>query len=93
MVEKEAIEEAQSKLQSEFLQILRSRRPAQVPLTVQLAKPVANPLFQDSPPSIKEGVRKGIGHEVARVFMSEITVCLKRNRTRGSRSNNDQGCM
>ncbi|KAL5190200.1 putative hydrolase YtaP [Glycine soja] len=54
MVEKEAIEEAQSKLQSEFLQILRSRRPAQVPLTVQLAKPVANPLFQDSPPSIKE---------------------------------------
>ncbi|KHN10220.1 hypothetical protein glysoja_017824 [Glycine soja] len=54
MVEKEAIEEAQSKLQSEFLQILRSRRPAQVTLTVQLAKPVANPLFQDSPPSIKE---------------------------------------
>ncbi|RZC15629.1 hypothetical protein D0Y65_009120 [Glycine soja] len=55
MAEKEAVEEAQSKFRSEFLQVLRSRRPAQVPLTVELAKPVANPLHQDSPPSI-EGV-------------------------------------
>ena len=36
MVEKEAIEEAQSKLQSEFLQILRSRRPAQGSLTIKI---------------------------------------------------------
>ncbi|KAH1253013.1 putative esterase YitV [Glycine max] len=55
MAEKEAVEEAQSKFRSEFLQVLRSRRPAQVPLTVELAKPVANPLHQDSPPSI-EGI-------------------------------------
>ncbi|KAG5045323.1 hypothetical protein JHK86_014729 [Glycine max] len=54
MAEKEAIEEAQRKLRSEFLQVLRSRRPSQVPLTVELAKPVATPLFQDAPPSIKE---------------------------------------
>ncbi|TKY74572.1 putative esterase YitV [Spatholobus suberectus] len=54
MVEKEGIEEAQSKYRSEFLQVLRSRRPAQVPLTVELAKPVANPLHQNSPPTIEE---------------------------------------
>ncbi|XP_061354700.1 uncharacterized protein LOC133299275 isoform X2 [Gastrolobium bilobum] len=53
MAEKEAIE-AQSKFRSEFLQVLRSRRPAQVPLTVELAKPVANPLHQNSPPSVEE---------------------------------------
>ncbi|RDX79523.1 yitV [Mucuna pruriens] len=54
MAEKEATEEAQSKFRSEFLQVLRSRRPAQVPLTVELAKPVANPLHQNSPPSVEE---------------------------------------
>ncbi|TKY74571.1 putative hydrolase YtaP [Spatholobus suberectus] len=46
--------EAQSKLRSEFLQLLRSRRPAQVPLTIELAKPVENPLYQNSPPTTEE---------------------------------------
>ncbi|KAL5145094.1 putative hydrolase YtaP [Glycine soja] len=54
MAENKAIEEAQSKFRSEFLQVLRSRRPAQVPLTVEFAKPVVNPLHQNSPPSIEE---------------------------------------
>ncbi|KAL2346914.1 hypothetical protein Fmac_000914 [Flemingia macrophylla] len=47
-------EESQSELRSEFLQVLRSRRPAQVPPTVELAKPVENPLYQSSPPTRKE---------------------------------------
>ncbi|KAL2346913.1 hypothetical protein Fmac_000913 [Flemingia macrophylla] len=54
MAQKESIEESQSKLRSEFLKVLRSRRPVQVPLTVEFAKPVANPLHQNSPPSIEE---------------------------------------
>nr|KYP65176.1 Putative esterase yitV [Cajanus cajan] len=54
MAGKEGIEESQSKLRSEFLQVLRGRRFAQVPLTVELAKPVENPLFQSSPPTKKE---------------------------------------
>ncbi|XP_020216333.1 uncharacterized protein LOC109800062 [Cajanus cajan] len=49
MAQKQSIEESQSKLRSEFLNVLRSRRPAQVPLTVELAKPVENPLQQTSP--------------------------------------------
>ncbi|KAK7351476.1 hypothetical protein VNO77_10972 [Canavalia gladiata] len=53
MAEKEAIK-AQSKFRSEFLEVLRSRRPAQVPLTVELAKPVADPLNQSSPLSAEE---------------------------------------
>ncbi|KAL2637731.1 hypothetical protein AAZV13_06G076100 [Glycine max] len=53
---KEAIVEAQSqsKLRSEFLQVLRSRRPTQVPLTVKPAKPVKNPLYQMPPPTREE---------------------------------------
>ncbi|XP_057739957.1 uncharacterized protein LOC130957079 [Arachis stenosperma] len=43
--------EAQNKLRSEFLQVLRSRRTAPVPLTIELAKPVTDPLDQNSPPS------------------------------------------
>ncbi|KHN10216.1 Putative esterase yitV [Glycine soja] len=53
---KEAIEEvqSQSKLRSEFLQVLRTRRPAQVPPTIEPAKPVENPLYQISPPTREE---------------------------------------
>ncbi|CAJ1973872.1 unnamed protein product [Sphenostylis stenocarpa] len=54
MAKKEGIDEAQSEFRSKFLQVLRSRRPAQVPLTVELAKPVANPLHQNSPPTKEE---------------------------------------
>ncbi|KAJ7965972.1 alpha/beta-Hydrolases superfamily protein [Quillaja saponaria] len=46
------------KLRSEFLQVLRSRRSAEVPLTVEPAKPVANPLFQESPPLAMESCPK-----------------------------------
>ncbi|MED6110605.1 hypothetical protein PIB30_044597 [Stylosanthes scabra] len=46
--------EAHNKLRSEFLQVLRSRRTAPVPLTVELAKPVTDPLHQNSPPSEEE---------------------------------------
>ncbi|XVE71040.1 hypothetical protein DITRI_Ditri10aG0118200 [Diplodiscus trichospermus] len=38
------------KLRSQFLQALRTRRSAQVPLTVEPAKPVVNPLYQEVPP-------------------------------------------
>ncbi|KAK7311792.1 hypothetical protein RJT34_10150 [Clitoria ternatea] len=51
--EVEAIK-AQNKFRTEFLQVLRSRRPAQVPLTVERAKPVTNPLHQNSPLSTEE---------------------------------------
>lgn len=53
MEENGAIDE-QSKFRSEFLQILRSRRPPQVPLTVQVAKPVVH----NSPPSTDEEIMK-----------------------------------
>ncbi|KAF7817134.1 putative alpha/Beta hydrolase [Senna tora] len=41
-------------LRSDFLQLLRSRRVSHVPLCVELAKPVKNPLFQDSSPPSAE---------------------------------------
>ncbi|GLT53426.1 hypothetical protein SLA2020_266960 [Shorea laevis] len=42
-------------LRSHFLQVLRSRRSSEVPLSVELAKPVANPLYQEaSPPKFSE---------------------------------------
>lgn len=44
----------QSKFRSEFLQILRSRRPPQVPLTVEIAKPVTNPTHQNASLSTEE---------------------------------------
>ncbi|KAM1177457.1 hypothetical protein TB2_016569 [Malus domestica] len=48
------MEEAR-KLRSEFLQVLRSRRSGEVPMLVEPAKPVANPLFQEAnPPSFSE---------------------------------------
>ncbi|OMO91023.1 hypothetical protein COLO4_18679 [Corchorus olitorius] len=37
-------------LRSQFLQLLRTRRTAQVPLTVEPAEPVLNPLYQEVPP-------------------------------------------
>ncbi|XP_048436290.1 putative esterase YitV [Pyrus x bretschneideri] len=39
------------KLRSEFLQVLRSRRSGEVPMLVEPAKPVANPLFQEANPA------------------------------------------
>ncbi|KAM1247223.1 hypothetical protein TB2_043341 [Malus domestica] len=45
------------KLRSEFLQVLRSRRSGEVPMLVEQAKPVANPLFQeDNPASFSEAM-------------------------------------
>ncbi|KAJ0090444.1 hypothetical protein Patl1_12898 [Pistacia atlantica] len=45
------------KIRSDFLKVLRSRRSAEVPLTVEPAKPVANPLFQEaSPPRFSEAM-------------------------------------
>ncbi|GMI92549.1 hypothetical protein like AT5G25770 [Hibiscus trionum] len=38
------------KLRSQFLQLLRTRRNAQVPLTVEPANPVLHPLYQEVPP-------------------------------------------
>ncbi|XP_054788478.1 uncharacterized protein LOC129294279 [Prosopis cineraria] len=42
------------KLQSDFLLVLRGRRASEVPLRVELAKPVANPLYQDNTPPSAE---------------------------------------
>ncbi|KAK8602521.1 hypothetical protein V6N12_052327 [Hibiscus sabdariffa] len=43
------------KIRSQFLELLRTRRSAQVPLTVEPAKPVVKPLFQDvTPPTFSE---------------------------------------
>jgi predicted esterase len=47
--EKHAINDVE-KLRSEFFGVLRSRRTNEVPLTVEPAKPVFDPLFQDNPP-------------------------------------------
>ncbi|KAF3446433.1 hypothetical protein FNV43_RR11612 [Rhamnella rubrinervis] len=45
------------KLRAEFLQVLRSRRSEEVPLRVEHAKPVENPLYQDaSPPLFSEAM-------------------------------------
>ncbi|KAG6706061.1 hypothetical protein I3842_07G208600 [Carya illinoinensis] len=45
------------KLRLHFLQVLRSRRSTEVPLSVELAKPVANPLYQDAtPPRFSEAM-------------------------------------
>ncbi|KNA17983.1 hypothetical protein SOVF_074840 [Spinacia oleracea] len=38
------------KRRADFLHLLRSRRSSEVPLTVELAKPVTNPMYQQSPP-------------------------------------------
>lgn len=38
-----------AKLRDEFLQVLRSRRTAEVPLSVEPAQPVRDPLYQETP--------------------------------------------
>ncbi|XP_022854572.1 uncharacterized protein LOC111375892 [Olea europaea var. sylvestris] len=38
-----------TKLRGEFLQVLRSRRTAEVPLSVEPAQPVRDPLYQETP--------------------------------------------
>ncbi|GMY17609.1 putative esterase yitv [Fagus crenata] len=45
-------------LRSHFLQVIQSRRPSQpqVPVLVEVAKPVANPLYQDNPPPLSEAM-------------------------------------
>ncbi|XP_059642610.1 uncharacterized protein LOC132284517 [Cornus florida] len=46
-----------SKLRSEFLQLLRTRRSAEVPLTVEAGKPVVDPLYQETPrPNFSEAM-------------------------------------
>ncbi|XP_058114186.1 uncharacterized protein LOC131257129 [Magnolia sinica] len=40
-----------SKLRSDFIQVLRSRRSEEVPLSVELASPVTDPLYQGGPRS------------------------------------------
>ncbi|GMP94833.1 hypothetical protein CsSME_00044127 [Camellia sinensis var. sinensis] len=46
-----------AKLRSEFLQVLRSRRSSEVTLSVELAKPVADPMYRQTPlPSFSEAM-------------------------------------
>ncbi|CAI8599825.1 unnamed protein product [Vicia faba] len=47
-----------SEFRLEFLEMLRKRRTTQVPLTVEIAKPVANSWYQISAPSIDEEIMK-----------------------------------
>ncbi|KAL5729180.1 hypothetical protein ACHQM5_002162 [Ranunculus cassubicifolius] len=56
--ETSTFESAAEKLRSDFLQILRSRRRnAQVALSVEMAKPVLEPFFQESPrPTFSEAM-------------------------------------
>ncbi|KAH6783790.1 alpha/beta-Hydrolases superfamily protein [Perilla frutescens var. hirtella] len=42
-------DDAAAEIRSEFLQVLRSRRTAEVPLSVVPAQPVPDPLFQETP--------------------------------------------
>ncbi|XP_010249673.1 PREDICTED: uncharacterized protein LOC104592159 [Nelumbo nucifera] len=51
----EAVSDA-AKLRSDFLHVLRSRRPKEVPLSVEIAKPVENPMYQDNPPRNSEAM-------------------------------------
>ncbi|POO03952.1 Alpha/beta hydrolase fold [Trema orientale] len=54
-MEEEAIDA--QKLRSQFLEVLRSRRSGEVPLSVEPAKPVTNPLIQEaSPPRFSEAM-------------------------------------
>ncbi|XP_071722360.1 uncharacterized protein [Rutidosis leptorrhynchoides] len=46
----DAVEAPPSELRSNFFQLLRTRRSAQVPLDIQPAKPVKEPLYQGTPP-------------------------------------------
>ncbi|KAJ8432392.1 hypothetical protein Cgig2_009994 [Carnegiea gigantea] len=39
-----------AQLRAQFIQLLRSRRSPDVPLKVEPAKPVANPMYQENPP-------------------------------------------
>ncbi|KAJ8432393.1 hypothetical protein Cgig2_009995 [Carnegiea gigantea] len=41
---------AVAQLRAQFIQVLRSRRSPDVPLRVEPAKPVANPMYQENPP-------------------------------------------
>ncbi|XP_028115697.1 uncharacterized protein LOC114313515 isoform X1 [Camellia sinensis] len=46
-----------AKLRSEFLQVLRSRRSSEVTLSVELGKPVADPMYRQTPlPSFSEAM-------------------------------------
>ncbi|CAL5435544.1 unnamed protein product [Camellia sinensis] len=46
-----------AKLRSEFLHVLRAQRSSQVPLSVEFRKPVANPLYQETPrPNFSEAM-------------------------------------
>ncbi|KAL0394068.1 UNVERIFIED_CONTAM: hypothetical protein Slati_4373000 [Sesamum latifolium] len=46
-----------AKIRSEFLQLLRSRRTAEVPLSVEPAQPVRDPLYQETPkPTFSEAM-------------------------------------
>ncbi|XP_071697861.1 uncharacterized protein [Rutidosis leptorrhynchoides] len=46
----DAVEVTPSELRSNFIQLLRTRRSAEVPLEIQPAKPVKEPLYQGTPP-------------------------------------------
>ncbi|KAL0311981.1 UNVERIFIED_CONTAM: hypothetical protein Sradi_5597400 [Sesamum radiatum] len=49
-----------AKIRSEFLQLLRSRRTAEVPLSVEPAQPVRDPLYQETPkPTFSEAGEQG----------------------------------
>uniref|UniRef100_M1A3M6 Uncharacterized protein n=1 Tax=Solanum tuberosum TaxID=4113 RepID=M1A3M6_SOLTU len=50
-------DDAAAGLRSQFLQVLRSRRPSEVPLSVIPGKPVKDPFFQESPkPTFSEAM-------------------------------------
>ncbi|GFZ08450.1 alpha/beta-Hydrolases superfamily protein [Actinidia rufa] len=47
-----------AKLRSDFVHVLRSRRSPEIPLSVELGKPVADPLYQETPqPRFREAMQ------------------------------------
>ncbi|XP_047341266.1 putative hydrolase YtaP isoform X2 [Impatiens glandulifera] len=55
-----------AKLRSDFLQVLRSRRTAEVPLTIELGKPVVDPMYQENPkPTRSEAMESCLKAEIS----------------------------
>ncbi|KAI4337482.1 hypothetical protein L6164_015893 [Bauhinia variegata] len=76
------------KLRSDFLQVLRSRRTGEVPLSVELGKPVTSPLYQDTPPAFSEAMES-----CPKANIDNIDDLLKEENLYLTTEKGEQGCL